>query len=920
MYNFESDSHCARIDVKPFLLPKKFTVCFKVNNEFTKTFQFLSLLSTKSGESLVGGFKNKTFNEMRQEIIPLLAAAYNQGWSSVWHDVGNKWTTSTGGLGLSFGWQKWEQRCVGFDFDVGKVTHYIDGLDDGSQIRGNEFFSDALKWANDQLKEKNLVTDVLIGCSHGAMGMSFGQITDIQMFDRILTPEEMKAMTTCDGKKLVGNLINSNIDNSTTYGSWAEEVRVHPEEFCPQKNFSGLFFDQWHWSSLEAIDLCKKLNRKLFAVMSEEDFENLVYYFTVVTTWGGWLMTPIHKDSNGSWVHVETGEKSILPWAPNEPLDVARFIYARINMDHPVHLISGGITWTHMTFCVSEDPKDYRFVINILGLCSATTFDTQYVFIREDQYTYLGKWGSTLKYKGDGIWSLKNKEEAWTGKQLEAKIATSHKSLALGTFDVSFDGDTCTKGMEDKTIKITITHCEEDQFTCFSGDCVSFNRRCNRIVDCPDSSDEKECAILQIDKTTYIKEYPPIQVDSNYQAIKVPVNISIDIWKILYIDEIEGIFGLSFGLHTTWLDKRLVYKNLKQSSNLNTLTEKEKEDIWTPAIVFSNTEKQDSVIKDERVIAKINRLGEGVMGEADEAIKTSYYKGEDNSITFSRIYDIKFLCSYNMAWYPFDLQRCHLLLKPFGNTGEYIDLINKDIKYFDEMDLSKYYIKQWKYQPKETNNGLGVEASIYLGRRLLSILTTVYIPSILLNIIGHITNYFKPFYFESAIAVNLTVMLVLTSMFISVVAGLPVTSYIKMIDIWLLFNLIIPFVDVLLCCVIDNLRTDLEDERQINHHGKVRTVTDSGNADKEEPDTHSTPVQSISQDLQGYNYDLVHINEKKQDDARKEFYLKNTTESAQKRKILTRCINFSRRIKPVIAFIFVVVYWFQGLKNYNRIE
>ena len=49
-------------------------------------------------------------------------------------------------------------------------------------------------------------------------------------------------------------------------------------------------------------------------------------------------------------------------------------------------------------------------------------------------------------------------------------------------------------------------------------------------------------------------------------------------------------------------------------------------------------------------------------------------------------------------------------------------------------------------------------------------------------------------------------MLVLTSMFISVVAGLPVTSYIKMIDIWLLFNLTIPFVDVILTCIIDNMR------------------------------------------------------------------------------------------------------------------
>ena len=85
-------------------------------------------------------------------------------------------------------------------------------------------------------------------------------------------------------------------------------------------------------------------------------------------------------------------------------------------------------------------------------------------------------------------------------------------------------------------------------------------------------------------------------------------------------------------------------------------------------------------------------------------------------------------------------------------------------------------------------------------------LTTIYIPTILVNIIGHITNYFKPFYFESAIAVNITVMLVLVSMYISVVASVPVTSYIKMIELWLLFNLIIPFLDVVLACYVDYIR------------------------------------------------------------------------------------------------------------------
>ena len=93
-----------------------------------------------------------------------------------------------------------------------------------------------------------------------------------------------------------------------------------------------------------------------------------------------------------------------------------------------------------------------------------------------------------------------------------------------------------------------------------------------------------------------------------------------------------------------------------------------------------------------------------------------------------------------------------------------------------------------------------------LGRKLLGPITTVYTPTVLLNIIGHITHYFKPFFFESALGVNLTVMLVLTSMLISVVASLPATAYIKMVEIWLIFNLLLPFTDVLLHTTIDFLR------------------------------------------------------------------------------------------------------------------
>lgn len=68
------------------------------------------------------------------------------------------------------------------------------------------------------------------------------------------------------------------------------------------------------------------------------------------------------------------------------------------------------------------------------------------------------------------------------------------------------------------------------------------------------------------------------------------------------------------------------------------------------------------------------------------------------------------------------------------------------------------------------------------------------------------------------ITVNLTSMLVLTTMFINISNNLPKTSYMKMVDVWLLFNLLYPFIVVLIHTYMDTLRND--DDREINHHGK----------------------------------------------------------------------------------------------------
>ena len=92
--------------------------------------------------------------------------------------------------------------------------------------------------------------------------------------------------------------------------------------------------------------------------------------------------------------------------------------------------------------------------------------------------------------------------------------------------------------------------------------------------------------------------------------------------------------------------------------------------------------------------------------------------------------------------------------------------------------------------------------------------------------IFYATTFFKPFYFEAALTVNLTTMLVLTTIFIAVMDKLPSTAYIKMVDIWLIFGQLYPFAEVVLLTIMEYYRPgDEREELAINNHGEERIVT-----------------------------------------------------------------------------------------------
>ena len=115
----------------------------------------------------------------------------------------------------------------------------------------------------------------------------------------------------------------------------------------------------------------------------------------------------------------------------------------------------------------------------------------------------------------------------------------------------------------------------------------------------------------------------------------------------------------------------------------------------------------------------------------------------------------------------------------------------------EEPDMTLFQVTLWDINfrnYRDPNEGLWM--TVHLKRKVLSEMLTTFLPSLLLLMITFATTFFKPFFFEAALTVNLTNMLVMTTIFISVMEKLPLTSHLKMIDYWLIFCQLVPFSEV----------------------------------------------------------------------------------------------------------------------------
>ena len=201
------------------------------------------------------------------------------------------------------------------------------------------------------------------------------------------------------------------------------------------------------------------------------------------------------------------------------------------------------------------------------------------------------------------------------------------------------------------------------EFTCNNGRCVDMKYRCDKIYDCDDHSDEEVCDYFDVDSTTYNKIYPPI---SRQKGTEVKVHMNI--LHINRVNELEMNFDAKIGLTLEWFETRLSYRNLLDAESPNIIKEENKEQVWIPTLVFSNTYQDVMLTNEGNAVLRIIKQGNHTVAPLTSVNEDFYYEGSENMLSLLGTFALFFQCDIQLQGYPFDTQTCNIEVNNIFST------------------------------------------------------------------------------------------------------------------------------------------------------------------------------------------------------------------------------------------------------------
>ena len=506
--------------------------------------------------------------------------------------------------------------------------------------------------------------------------------------------------------------------------------------------------------------------------------------------------------------------------------------------------------------CKSYTPLDYNFYLS-----TNTSFQiNRFVGYKEAEISYEnGKWQGTM----EGV-----------------NITLKTNIHPLGRRSWSWFNRRCiSSGTQERSLSLSI--CEHGtEFTCRSGRCIAIDRRCDRISDCKDGSDEDDCVLVHIPDN-----YNKIQAPENKEN-PLPIQTQITLINVDMIDTVTMLVGLTVEIKMSWNDSRLTFANLNPHKK-NPVPEEIVEQLWLPL---------DNVVHENAVIGKIHvddirkvfvvPISKPILLNGFEEYEELLYDGAENSLEISQRFRIEYDCVFSLEKFPFDEQECDFFMKMNLDQNNSMALVEDDppIIYNGEDKIDQFYIGPMNtstlQSPKETRFIL----TIHMDRIYNDQMINTFIPTFLLWLLGYSTLFIGIEDFNDRFMGTVTSLLVLASLLSSINMSLPRTSYFKYIDLWFLWYLANIFIIIV-----------------------YHILLDSGTSRKGEITSNDTTNKVLPLKIKIGEKTKMHAVDELSNGFDSVFYYKKEKDPSS---VKNRINNLAIIFFPIIIFCFNVVYFF----------
>jgi hypothetical protein len=397
--------------------------------------------------------------------------------------------------------------------------------------------------------------------------------------------------------------------------------------------------------------------------------------------------------------------------------------------------------------------------------------DTQYLFIAVD--------GDRSIFQGLSYTRIVFKQDSWV-------IENITSAAQLGRCDLSFEfplGVCKWAFIDNTTAELNLNGCLEDQYTCMDSQCLSEEDRCNQQTDCTYvTSDEDDCNIVII-PSGYNKVTPPEAINKGLTG-SINISISVVILGLLGIDINNNLFTVKFQMVLGWNDYRLTMLNLLNDSDSNSLSYDQWSNIWVPVIKFNNSRESvlsNEISNDDSSSVFIVRRGKFNQDNRNSLQQDFIFNGSQQVLFKRSFYTVDFICTYDLQWYPLDSQFCKMNLSVMATASQTINIIPGGLfAFLTDFGIGSFNMSHFTYMISSDNDSQMVVLGFQFQRQYGPVFLSTVLPTLVLTIINQITNYFLgPEMFESIVAMNATVLMTLSSIFISYFQTLPPSNTIR---------------------------------------------------------------------------------------------------------------------------------------------